>query len=244
MTSTKRYAKLVSFGFWSLIWGIFSKIIDNDIILPTPLKVFKQVGIQLTSLEALGSIFRTCYRISLGLFMGLVLGVLLGALAHFFKPSKAIIDLPVEFIKATPIAAITIILLIWISYKSLTSYIVGLVVGPNIYISVYSSLNSINKEILEMKEVFNVSFLKSLRYIYFEEVKKNLIPVIIISVGMAFKAGISAEVLALIGNSIGEYIYYSKVYLWTTDLLAWTIIIVMMSKTYEQILVYFLKKVK
>ena len=53
------------------------------------------------------------------------------------------------------------------------------------------------------------------------------------SLGLAWKAGIAAEVIAAPKYSIGAMLYQSKVYFETTDLFAWTLVIIIMSLLIE-----------
>ncbi len=232
-TMRQRLSRLLVPGFWVGFWWIISRLVKNPILLPGPRLVFIELINILTTKEDLVSIFLTSYRILRGLVFGLGLGLILGIFSTRFSRLKKFIDLPISFIKASPLASITVILLIWISHRSLTSYLVALVVLPNIYTSTVEGFNSVDQKKLELREVFNLSFFKSLRYIYLEDLKKALIPSLIISIGLAFKSGISAEVLGLVNNSIGENIYYSKLYLDTRSLFAWVLIIVGLAKLIE-----------
>ena len=54
--------------------------------------------------------------------------------------------------------------------------------------------------------------------------------------GLAWKAGIAAEVLANTRNSIGGQIYGAKIYLETADLFAWTAVVVVMSVLLERLM--------
>ena len=60
--------------------------------------------------------------------------------------------------------------------------------------------------------------------------------------GFAWKSGVAAEVLSTPLNSIGTELYNSKVYLETTDLFAWTAVIIIMSAVLEKAAVYLLGK--
>ena len=53
-------------------------------------------------------------------------------------------------------------------------------------------------------------------------------------VTMGWKAGVAAEVLTLPRLSIGKNIYESKLYLETTDLFAWTLVVVLISLIVEK----------
>jgi NitT/TauT family transport system permease protein len=58
---------------------------------------------------------------------------------------------------------------------------------------------------------------------------------------MAFKAGVAAEVVALVSGSIGEQIYMSKVYFETAGLFAWTLVIIIISFVFEKLFTLILK---
>ena len=54
----------------------------------------------------------------------------------------------------------------------------------------------------------------------------------------------AAEVIGIPEGSIGEQLYYSKLYLDTAGLFAWTFVIIIVSAVFERIFLYFLGKVK
>ena len=56
------------------------------------------------------------------------------------------------------------------------------------------------------------------------------------SLGLAWKAGIAAEVLSLPVSSIGRELYDSKIYIETADLFAWTLVVILMSMLLEVVL--------
>ena len=56
-----------------------------------------------------------------------------------------------------------------------------------------------------------------------------------LALGLAWKAGIAAEVIGLPDFTIGEHLYDAKVYLDTPDLFAWTVAIVVVSVTLETV---------
>ena len=61
--------------------------------------------------------------------------------------------------------------------------------------------------------------------------------------GLAWKAGIAAEVLAHAANSIGGQIYDAKIYIETADLFAWTAVVILMSVLLEKLMVFVIQKV-
>ena len=63
-----------------------------------------------------------------------------------------------------------------------------------------------------------------------------------VGLGFAWKSGIAAEVIGLSKNSLGLEIYNSKIYIETTDLFAYTLVIILLSVLMEKAVMFTLKK--
>ena len=53
--------------------------------------------------------------------------------------------------------------------------------------------------------------------------------------GLCWKAGTAAEVIGIPDGSIGEKLYHAKVYLNTSELFAWTLVIILVSLLFEKL---------
>lgn len=51
-----------------------------------------------------------------------------------------------------------------------------------------------------------------------------------------------AEVIGLPEHSIGEHLYMAKIYLETADLFAWTLVIILVSAVFEQIVLFLISR--
>ena len=78
-------------------------------------------------------------------------------------------------------------------------------------------------------------------YIYLPSIKPYLLSASSVAMGMAWKAGVAAEVIGVVKGSIGEKLYESKIYFLNADLFAWTIIIVTLSVVNEKILNFLIR---
>lgn len=72
--------------------------------------------------------------------------------------------------------------------------------------------------------------------------KSYLLAGISTACGIAWKAGVAAEVIGTPNGSIGQQIFLSKVYLDTDDLLAWTVVLVVISVIFEKLVVVAFRK--
>ena len=62
------------------------------------------------------------------------------------------------------------------------------------------------------------------------------------ALGLAWKSGVAAEVLAVPLHSIGANVYRSKLYLETTDLFAWTVTVILLSMLISKLLCVLIKR--
>ena len=60
---------------------------------------------------------------------------------------------------------------------------------------------------------------------------------------MSWKAGIAAEVIGVVRGSIGEKLYDAKIYFLTSDLFAWTVMIVLISVVFEKTILFLLRRI-
>ena len=101
-----------------------------------------------------------------------------------------------------------------------------------------------NTALLEMSQVFSMPFLKKVRYLFIPAVHPYLVSSCRTALGMSWKSGVAAEVIGIPKASIGEQLYYTKLYLDTSGLFAWTFSIILISAVFEFVFLTLLKKVR
>ena len=87
----------------------------------------------------------------------------------------------------------------------------------------------------------HIPWIRRIRYIIMPQLSPYLISAGRVTAGMAWKAGVAAEIIGMPKGSVGQMLYMSKIYLDTDDLLAWTVIIVVLSVIFEKLVVLTLK---
>ena len=188
---------------------------------------------------------RVCFsfaRIVTGFFAALLLGSLLAVAAGRFAPLEFLFWPYVTVIKATPVASFIILCLIWIGSANLSMAISFLMVFPIIYSNILQGINSTDRQLLEMAEVFRVGWGRRMVFIYLPQLKPYLISACSLALGMTWKSGIAAEVIGIPQGSIGEALYEAKIYLNAQDLFAWTAVILMVSVAFEKVFMALLRK--
>lgn len=219
-----------------------SYFLKNALILPYPHLVLVRLFYLLSVKKTYVALLYSLLKILIGLGLGVFLGTILGYIAHHYNWFRRLMSPLIESTKATPIAAITLLLIVWISSQNLSIIIVLLVILPSVYENVITSLEGIDKKTLEMLDVFHVDERKRLRYVYFPNIKKGLLGVLPFLTGFSFKAGISGEVLSRPDVSLGTLIYEAKVYIEIKDLLAYTILLIVISVIIQALIKLIIKR--
>ena len=112
---------------------------------------------------------------------------------------------------------------------------------PVIYSSILKGLSEVDRDLLEMAQVFKISPLKRIIYIYISQILPYFESAGTASLGLAWKAGIAAEVIGLPENTIGINLYESKIYLNTVNLFSWTVIIVILGFLSEKLFLFLVR---
>ncbi|MCL2170606.1 MAG: ABC transporter permease subunit [Defluviitaleaceae bacterium] len=243
VSSIRFLSKIFAILIWLAAWQIASQIIDNTLLLVSPIAVFAR----LIELAATGGFWRiiglSLSRILGGFLMSLLVGIILASISARNRLIYIILQPPLTIIKTVPVASFVILLIFWLGGERMAFAISFITVLPVIYFNVYEGIISIDPKILEMAGVFRISPLRRLRHIYFPHVLPHIIAAASSGLGFAFKAGISAEVIANVGRSIGFYLMSARRFLVMQDLFAWTIAIIVISVTIERGFLWILRKI-
>ena len=120
--------------------------------------------------------------------------------------------------------------------------IVVLMALPVVWSNVSTGIASTDPLLLEMAKVFRFSPWKRLRRVYIPSVMPHFLAACRSTLGLAWKAGVAAEVLTVPAVSIGRMLYESKLYWETLDLFAWTLTVIVLSLTFEALISFFTAK--
>lgn len=230
--------------FWLLVWQAAHLLIRNSIIFVGPADMVRALYAQLGDPVFWRCILFSFARISLGFFAAFFCAVLLGSLACALPLVRQLLEPPLLLIKSVPVASFVILALIWAGSSGLSVLISFLVVLPMIYSSTLAGLESADPRLLEMARVFRLSLRKRIRFIYLPALLPYLLSGCRTALGMSWKSGVAAEVIGIPDHSIGEQLYYAKLYLDTAGLFAWTFMIVLISALFERLVLALLGRLQ
>ncbi|NLM18746.1 MAG: ATP-binding cassette domain-containing protein [Clostridiaceae bacterium] len=226
---TGKFSILIGVIFFLFLWQFLSLVVNNQILLPHPLTVLQALGKLIFEKSFRLGIISSLISIVGGFFIGLILGILLGHLAFFMNWSETFINPVIYILKSSPLAAITIILMIWIKTSVLPFALILIAIIPPIYYSTKSGLSGAATNLLEMAFVFRFKKRHTYRTIYLPALIKETLPSLDYTSGLAWKAGITGEIMAQPFSRIGTNLYNAKIRLESSQVLAHLTVILILS---------------
>jgi NitT/TauT family transport system permease protein len=218
---------------WLLIWLIVSLIINLPLIFPSPIDVLGRLFKLIQESEFYLSTLYSFGRILLGIIIGVAFGFLLALLC---SASKYIYDffIPlISIIKSTPIVAFVFLVNLFIGSGFTVVFICVLMVFPIVFANIYQGIVSMDKGLLEVCKIYKIPYKKQFTALYLPSVVPFFFSSLLSSIGLAWKAGIAAEILCTPKISIGIEIFNAKTYIEYVDLFAWIFTVVIVSLIFE-----------
>ena len=167
---------------------------------------------------------------------------MLAYLTYICGPLRTILTPAISAVKSTPVASFIILALLWLERDSLPVFITALIVIPIVWGNVSEGIGSVDGKLVEVAKVYRLSLPKRIFRLYVPSVAPYFMAACKSSLGLAWKAGIAAEILATPDHSIGKELYFSKTYLETDSLFAWTLVVIVLSLLIEKLLVFGLNR--
>ena len=234
MKFLKKAATVVGIAaFWLALWFIGSQAVNNSLILPTPFETFKRLCELI--LEKDFWIFNalSVIRIIIGIVIAIPFALIMSAICSYSVIAKKLFEPAVLIMKSTPVVSFILIAIFIFDREIIPSAITFIMIFPVLYRNICEGISQTSKELLEMAYIFRIPWMLKIKKIYFHSVAPYFCSALTTSIGLAIKAGISAEVVAYIPLSIGKKLSDAKSYMEPADLLAWTAVIIILSLLLE-----------
>ena len=233
---------IIVLAFWVIVWQVVAAKVNSAVLVSTPAEVFKRLIQLMGEKNYYIIISSTVLRILSGFLIAVGLGTVLGIITAKIQLLDEIFAPILSLIKATPVASFIILALVWLNKETIPSFISFLMVFPIIHGNVCEGLKNTPNDLIEMSKIYNLSLKQKLTKLYLPSTLPYFVAGFKTSLGLAWKAGVAAEVLSFPKNSIGKQLYEGKTYLETVDVFAWTITVIVISVILEFLLMQTVKR--
>ncbi|MBQ9327880.1 MAG: ABC transporter permease subunit [Solobacterium sp.] len=212
-----------------LLWQIAAMILHNDILIPYPLDTMNRVASFFVDGSFYQSVGSTLLRVLKGYLLSLLIALFMVILTERFITVKRLFS-PIQLItKTIPNISYMVIALIWLGNEGAVSAVSFMILFPVFYNAFANTLDQQGRSLNEVELLYPETFWMRLRF----KVLPQLVPEVLktgkTAAGLGLKVGIMAEILGQVRSGIGRRMNYARLYLDTTSIFAWTIIIILLS---------------
>ncbi len=219
--------------FWIGVWAFAAWRVGLTLLLPSPWVVFQTLWGMLGTAVFYQTVGVSLLHVVTGILIAVASGVLLAFVCHKVRFLRELLLPLMTVIKATPVASFIVLALIWVGSVRVPTLITVLIVLPVVWTNMDEGLSKMDPGLLELSKVYQMPFGKRLKLLVLPSVRPYFAAACRTSLGLAWKAGIAAEIIARPRNSIGTAINDARQYLLTEEMFAWTFVVILLSLVIE-----------
>ena len=232
----------VPIAVYILIWQLLSMLVGSRLLLlPSPLDTLRSMGEIVSSKSGWQSIGMTVVRILAGFLLGCAVGIGFAVLTSHSRVFDWLLRPLRSLIKTTPITSFALILLVSVISGAVPVIVAMIVVIPMIWQTTEEAIKNRDVNLSEMAKIY-LSPWKKLRYVTLPQVLPQFFASASTALGFAWKAVITAEILALPKLGIGRQMQFHKIHVEIPELFAWTLLVILLSVILENALKFALRK--
>ena len=228
-------------AFWLAVWMLVAALVAQPLILPGPGAVVVALLRLVCDAGTWAILAGSGARILGGLVLAAVCGGVLAGVSSRSRAFARLVAPALSFVKATPVACVVVLLLIWLGSARVSIAAVFLMALPGVYFSLAEGLSQVNRPLEQMFRMHGVRGWRLFCAHTWREVLAFVLSCARAVIGMGWKAGVAAELIGMAVGTVGERIYQAKLLIETADLLAWTVLVVAASWACERTLVWLLQ---
>lgn len=242
MRSKRWLYGLAALAFWLIVWEAAARGLDLSFAIPT----VEDTLLALLRLLGMPDFWQTVAaslgRILLGFAEGTVLGMLLAWLSVISPLADAIISPAQKIIRCTPVASFIMVLWILVGRDAVPAAIALLMVMPVIWQALRDGYADLDPALDDVVRVFHASRWQRLTMFVLPSMKRDFLTAMVTSIGLAWKAGVAAEIIAYTARSIGRAIADARNLFNGPEMMAWTLCVIALSLAVEALVQLVLRR--
>ena len=221
---------------WLGLWQLLAMGVGLELLLPGPVRVVERLFARGATALFWRSAFATLGRIFLGGAVGVVIGAAVAALSARWAVCDWLLTPFMKVVRATPVASFIVLIWLWSAATWVPVIIAALMAAPVAWGTTAQGIRDTDPALLEMAWAYRFSKGKTARLIYIPSTLPAFLAGCRTALGLAWKAGVAAEVLCRPRWALGTQVYNAKLALETADLFAWTALVILLSFAVEKAL--------
>ncbi|HID26617.1 MAG TPA: ABC transporter permease [Methanosarcinales archaeon] len=236
----QRPLRIISIAAAVIAWEGASKLINNEIILPSFTSVIQTFYETLISGELIVDIGESLLHFGIGIFFGIIIAIPIGMAMGWNRKADDLIDPLVELTRPIPPIAWIPFAMVWLH---LTHYAAGFIVFIGavfpILINTYSGFREVPRVLVESAMVLGcTSNMELIKKVAFPFALPSIATGIRIAMGVGWMCVVAAELFGVSNHGLGYKIWWFKDLHQMDGVLAYMLILGLTSLTIDRVFRY------
>lgn len=214
------WGALASLFMFLALWDWGSQVY-GDLVLPSPLATFAQLGALVDAGAAWPELAVTAKRALIGFALSLAVGSVLGLLAGLSMTASMMSRPIVTVLVGMPPIAWLVLALLWFGAGDATPvFTVFIACFPIVFVGALQGARTLDGQLKDVARAYRLPLRMTLSDVYLPHVVSYLFPAWIAALGMSWKIVVMAELLAT-PDGVGAALAVSRAHLDTAASMAW-----------------------
>ncbi len=219
------WGAIASIFLFIAFWDLGNQLYGN-LVLPSPKETFSTLFTMLYAGTVWGDMILTITRAIYGFSISLLVGSFLGLISGLFLTASMMSRPIVTILVGMPPIAWIVLAMIWFGMSDMTVIFTVIVASfPIIFVGALQGTRTIEGELKEMADSFNLPFHMKLFDVYFPHIFSYIFPAWVSALGMSWKIVVMAELLSA-NDGIGAALAIARSQLDTPTALALVVIMI------------------
>ncbi len=216
-----------------VLWQIAAMNVGNDILIPYPMDVLRSLSALVTEPKTWNSVVMTVARTAKGFFISMIFALILSICSDSSSVFRKLFA-PIQILARTiPNISYIVLALIWLGSEGAVTAVTFMILFPIFFNGFMNALDAEPAVLKDAERMYPESFAR--------RTKIRLLPVLAheflrtgkTAASMGLKVGVMAEIIGQVRSGIGRQMHYCRISLDTSGILAWTLIIILISILFD-----------
>ncbi len=218
-----------------ILWVVSATVVGNDILIPHPMDVVKVLFAFLQSKVFYASVGYTVVRVLKGFLISMVSAFMICLVADHKESFRAFFTPLQVILKTIPNVSYMILAIIWLGANGSVSVVSFMILFPVFFNSFMNTLDLQNQSLKDVERLYTETFWQKTKTKTLPLLKKEMLYTGKTCCSLGLKVGVMAEILGQVRIGIGRQIYLAKMNLDTTSILAYTVVIILLSLGFDTV---------
>ena len=216
---------LLPLAVFLLVWQTASYFV-SPLVLPSVPAVARRLLEIIGSESFLPTVLATLSRLIMGLGIGILIGSVVGLLFGLVPSLESVFSPFIGMLQAMPPVCWVVLALVWFGFNGKPCiFIVATSTIPTMVINLAGGIRNVDRELVEMAQMFHFSKAKILRHVMLPSVEPYFRSALEIVIGSGWKLVVMGEVLTT-SSGIGGAIMDARLNIEPDSIIAWAVLLV------------------